>query len=66
MFALFLKQRLGGNESFENKQKFFYEELKTSKDGILRHGGTSLMLSINRSSILNSVSLLSIISFKKL
>ncbi|XP_021965341.1 apoptosis-resistant E3 ubiquitin protein ligase 1 [Folsomia candida] len=51
MFALFLKQRLGGSESFENKQKFFYEELKSSKD-VLRT--TTSVLSINRDSILNS------------
>lgn len=54
MFALFLKQRLGGSESFENKQKFFYEELKASKE-VMRT--TTIVLAINRSAIVNSVSI---------
>jgi hypothetical protein len=55
MYALFLKSRLGGSEAFENKQKFFYEELKNARDGVRT---TSLMVSIQRPTIVNSVSIL--------
>ncbi|ODN05808.1 Apoptosis-resistant E3 ubiquitin protein ligase 1 [Orchesella cincta] len=52
MFALFLKQRLGGSESFPNKQKFFYEELKSGKDANFRTSTTCIY--IQRANLINS------------
>jgi len=54
MFALFLKQRLGGCESFANKQKFFYAELKASRENLMRTSIT--ILNVQRTSLVNSVS----------
>lgn len=32
LYAHFLQEKLGGSESFENKQKFFYEELRNARE----------------------------------
>jgi hypothetical protein len=51
LFAHFLQERLGGSESFENKLKFFAQELRTARDDKMR---VFIGLRIDRNHLIDS------------